>query len=58
MKVEFTYCGLDVNFSLENPENSEVNPVPVLEAIIKTFNSISYFKSIKFEIKSQDWDTE
>jgi hypothetical protein len=58
MKVEFTYCGIDVDFTLENADDSEVNPVPILEAIIKVFNSISYYRSVKLELKSQDWKVE
>jgi hypothetical protein len=58
MRVHFTYCDVDVDFVLENAEDIEINPIPILEGIIKMFNSLSYFKSVKLEMKTKDWNEE
>jgi len=52
MKVEFNYCGIDCKFELEEADDIEVNPVPILEALVKVYNSISYYKSVKLVMTS------
>ncbi len=54
MKIDFQYCGLRCNLNLEEANEVEVNPIPIMEALIKMVNSISYYKDFELTITSKD----
>jgi len=54
MKVQFSYCDIDVDFEMEEADDHEVNPIPVLEGIIKLYNSITFMKSMSLTMKTSE----
>ena len=54
MKVEYTYGGLSCKFELGDEEEIEVNPVPVLEALIKLQHTIQGYNNTSLTLKSYD----
>lgn len=54
MKVEYTYGGLSCKFELGDEDELEVNPVPVLEALIKLQYAIQGYNNTSLTIKSYD----
>jgi hypothetical protein len=53
MVIEFKYCGLDVKLRLVESPDTEVNPVPIMDALIKMFKSISYYRDFDLVITSK-----
>lgn len=53
MVIEFKYSGLDVKLKLVESPDTEVNPVPIMDALIKMFNSISYYRDFDLIITSK-----
>ncbi len=58
MKVEFKYGGLDVKLNLVEAEGTEVNPVPIMDALVRMFNSISYYHDFDLTITSKTQEEE
>ncbi len=54
MKVEYTYEDLSCKFELDDEDGLEVNPIPVLEALIKLHCSIQGYNNTSLTIKSYD----
>lgn len=54
MVVEFKYCGLNVKLNLVEAEDTEVNPVPIMDALTKMINAISYFHEFDLVITSKE----
>lgn len=54
MKVEFKYCGLNCNLELEDDDDTEVNPIPLMKALIQMVDSISYYKSFNLILTSKE----
>lgn len=56
MVISFKYCGLNVNLNLVEAADTEVNPVPIMDALIKMINAISYFHEFELVITSKEID--
>jgi hypothetical protein len=54
MVINFKYCGLDVKLNLVEAADTEVNPVPIMDALIKMINAISYFHEFELVITSKE----
>lgn len=54
MKVEYTYGGLQCEFELSEEDGLEVNPVPILEALIKLQQTLLGYDNTSLVIKSYD----
>lgn len=54
MVISFKYCGLNVNLNLVEAADTEVNPVPIMDALIKMINAISYFHEFDLVITSKE----
>ena len=54
MVINFKYCGLNVNLNLVEAEDTEVNPIPIMDALIKMINAISYFHAFDLVITSKE----
>ena len=54
MKVEYTYGGLQCEFNLGEEDGLEVNPVPILEALIKLQQTLLGYNNTSLVIKSYD----
>jgi hypothetical protein len=55
MIVKFNYQGTEVDFYMEDHPDIEVNPIPVLEGILKVYQAIGFgYGKTSLTIKTGD----